>query len=344
MRCRFYFHVCIVCMLLSALFGCKVKIPDEIIPEAKFESLLYDYHIAKAMGDELPSHENYKKALYINSVFDKYGITKADFDSSMVWYMRHTEILSEIYTRVTEKFKKEQDLIGDLIAIRDKKPKITKAGDSIDVWPWQRLIRLTRGLNSIYAFNMPTDTNYHERDTIVWEAHFNFLPQYSSDSLHYATMALQILYEKDTVNHLTVQNVSDVTRVCLYADTLGKMKEIKGFIYYPTKSTDVLLIDRISMMRYHCKDSLPFIVRDSLNRAEAMRKDSLMKEAENEHLKDASISNEENTQQRLTPEEMNKRRTGARSAKKPEQLEVERHIQQERKERQMYMRRQQRQQ
>ena len=51
--------------------------------------------------------------------------------------------------------------------------------------------------------------------------------------------------------------------------------------------------------------------------------------------------------QRLTPEEMNRRRTGTQREKKPEQIEVEQHIQQERieqrKERQMNQRRQQQQ-
>ena len=64
------------------------------------ENLLYDYHVAKSMGDNLPYSENYKKALYINAVFKKYGTTQAAFDSSMVWYTRNTEILSKIYDKV----------------------------------------------------------------------------------------------------------------------------------------------------------------------------------------------------------------------------------------------------
>ena len=51
--------------------------------------------------------------------------------------------------------------------------------------------------------------------------------------------------------------------------------------------------------------------------------------------------------QRLTPEEMNRRRTGIQREKKPEQIEVEQHIQQERieqrRERQMNQRKQQQQ-
>ena len=63
MKSRFRFHLCCVCMLALAIVGCKVKRPDDVISESKMENLLYDYHLAKSMGDNLPYSENYKKAM-----------------------------------------------------------------------------------------------------------------------------------------------------------------------------------------------------------------------------------------------------------------------------------------
>ena len=54
MKSRFRFHLCCVCMLALAIVGCKVKRPDDVISESKMENLLYDYHLAKSMGDNLP--------------------------------------------------------------------------------------------------------------------------------------------------------------------------------------------------------------------------------------------------------------------------------------------------
>ena len=54
MKSRFRFHLCCVCMLALAIAGCKVKRPDDVISESKMENLLYDYHLAKSMGDNLP--------------------------------------------------------------------------------------------------------------------------------------------------------------------------------------------------------------------------------------------------------------------------------------------------
>jgi len=103
------------------------------------------------------------------------------------------------------------------------------------------------------------------------------------------------------------------------------------------------------MTRYHCKDTLAFAVRDSLNKIEALKADSLKKISEEEVVDSLHKVAEEHKEdvQRLTPEEMNRRRTGTQREKKPEQIEVEQHIQQERieqrKERQMNQRRQQQQ-
>ena len=270
MKNRFRFHLCLICMFVFAVAGCKVKRPSDVISESKMENLLYDYHVAKSMGDNLPYSENYKKALYIDAVFKKYGTTQAAFDSSMVWYTRNTEILSKIYDKVKKRLKDEQELVGDLIAKRDKKPKMTKQGDSIDVWPWQRMVRLTgEMMDNQYVFTLPTDSNYKDRDTLVWEVRYRFLEPMLADSLRGVTMAMQVIYEKDTINHWKTVTEPGVQQIRLFADTLGSMKEIKGFIYYPMDSQEkggAVLADRFMMTRYHCTDTLAFAVRDSLNK------------------------------------------------------------------------------
>ena len=173
-----------------------------------------------------------------------------------------------------------------------------------------------------------------------------------ADSLRAVAMGMQVIYEKDTINHLKTITRPGVQQIRLYADTLGTMKEIRGFIYYPMlgeQKGGTLLADHFTMTRYHCKDTLAFAVRDSLNKIEALKADSLKKISEEEVVDSLHKVAEEHKEdvQRLTPEEMNRRRTGTQREKKPEQIEVEQHIQQERieqrKERQMNQRRQQQQ-
>lgn len=353
MNNKFRFHLCLVCILVFAVAGCKVKKPNDVISESEMENLLYDYHLAKSMGDNLPYSENYKKELYIDAVFRKYGTTQAAFDSSMVWYTRNTELLSKIYDKVRKRLKDEQELVGDLIAKRDKKPKMTTPGDSIDVWPWQRMVRLTgEMMNNQFIFTLPTDSNYKDRDTLVWEVNYRFLEPMLADSMRAVIMAMQIIYEKDTISRWKTAKESGVQQIRLFADTLGKMKEIRGFIYYPVGNrgkVGALLADRFSMTRYHCTDTLAFAVRDSLNKIETLRTDSLKKLFDKEKADSLHkiVGGAKEDLQRLTPEEMNRRRTGSQREKKPEQIEVEQHIRQERleqrKERQMNQRRRQQQ-
>jgi hypothetical protein len=328
----------LVLALSLVLAACSVKVPSDVISQGKMENLLYDYYIAKSMGDNMPYTEAYKKELYLDAVFKKYGTTQAEFDSSMVWYSRNTETLSKIYSKVSERLKAQQDVVNHLVALRDKTPKTTAPGDSVDVWPWLHIMRLTgETMDSKYTFSLPTDSNYRERDTLVWTMHCRFLPPLLPDSLRRAVMALQLVYAKDTLDRLAFVTHSGDWQLRLHADTLGALKEIKGFVYYAQADSLVsgpLLASRISLMRYHCTDSLTFAQRDSLNRADTLRRDSLAKHPVGE-LKADSVSKVAPTtkpseaERRLSPEEMNRRRIGAPKAKKPEQIEVEQHIRQE---------------
>lgn len=320
-------------MLIFLAIGCKVKRPENVIPESEMENLLYDYHLAKAMGENLSYNENYKRTLYVNAVFEKYGTTEAAFDSSMVWYTRNTELLAKIYEKVNKRLKTQRDEVNHLIAIRDKKPKTTIAGDSVDVWAWQRMVRLSNErMNNKYTFVLPADTNFKDRDTLIWEARYHF-SNIIPDSSKMAVMSMQIIYEKDTIARTEKVKQSGVHQIRLYADTLGAMKEIKGFIYYfpNERQKGLLLTDKFVLTRYHCSDSLSVTARDSINKAKALRMDSLKNHAPEKETDSLNKVGDKDAQHiRLTPEEMNRRRTSERPIKKPEQVEVEQHIQQER--------------
>ncbi|WP_418699165.1 DUF4296 domain-containing protein [Bacteroides sp.] len=304
-----------VILLAFCLTACQVKRPKTVLPDAKMENLLYDYHIAKAMGEEVPYNESYKRVLYIESVFKKYGITQADFDSSMLWYARNPETLTKIYEKVNLRLKAERDGINHLIALRDNKPKESLPGDSIDVWIWQHIYQLTgMPLDNKLTFTLPSDTNFYDRDTLRWSVRFRFhngVP----DSIHAPLMAMQILYEKNDSVISAIQKVknSGVETISLFADTLGKIKEVRGFIYYPMQtSLQPLLADRISLTRYHATDSLMITPKDSLQQAtDSIGKDSIEKkpaEIKNAQEQEGATTNRRNVRPRPTVREIEKPR------------------------------------
>lgn len=257
------------------LTACQVKRPKTVLSDAKMENVLYDFHIAKALGEDIPYNESYKRVLYIESVYKKHGITQADFDTSMVWYARHPEMLTKVYEKVNQRLKSQRDGINHLIALRDNKPKESLPGDSIDVWIWQHIYELTgMPLDNKIAFTLPADTNFKDRDTLKWTVRFRF-NNGKPDSVLTPLMAMQIFYEKDTVNGLLKIKESGTETLTLAADTLGKIKEVRGFIYYPMQKTaQSLLADQISLMRYHATDTLFNAQKDSIA-AEGAKKDTL---------------------------------------------------------------------
>lgn len=330
-KVRSRFPIVFVSLLLLSLVSCEVKRPDNIIPESKIEDFLYDYHLAKAMGDNLSYEDNYKKAVYLNAVFKEHGITQAQFDSSMVWYTRNTLVLSKIYERLSKRMKAEQDEINHLVAMRHKRPLVTEPGDSIDVWGAQRFIRLTASeLNHSYTFTIPTDTNFKDRDTLVWTANYHFVDPVM-DAARSAIINMQFVFQNDSVVTRTERIVKSGERtIKLYADSLGAVKELRGFISLSKrhKTTGSLLVHDIRLVRYHCNDSL-LSVRDSL-KTTTVKKDSIRKTSDSVRANVKPIGN----QQRVAPGELNRNRTVIQTDKSPEQVATEQRIENQRLERQ----------
>ena len=64
-------------LLVLTLSACKVERPDTVLSDGQMEDILYDYHIARAMGEEIPHNDSYKRVLYVDAVFRKHGVVLA---------------------------------------------------------------------------------------------------------------------------------------------------------------------------------------------------------------------------------------------------------------------------
>lgn len=243
--------LCFFFILMLTVMACKVKRPDGVIAESQMEELLYDYHLARSMGENLPVSDNYKKALYIQSVFQKYDVTQAEFDSSMVWYTRHTDILAKIYEKINDRLKEEQASINHMVAIRDKKSPVSQPGDSVELWFMEQVSCLTNAQdNNKISFVIPADVNSQDRDALVWKASF-FYPSKAGKAMPETYMAMQMIYRNDSV----ITSSRKITRsgeqeIRLQSDTLGALREVRGYIYFEVGKDDYVLVHNISMKRY----------------------------------------------------------------------------------------------
>ena len=186
-------------LLLSValLAGCGKQIPKDVIRPDKMENILYDYHLTTAMSGNISYNENYKKEALRKYVYEKHHITKAEFDSSMVWYTRHTEDLAKIYTNLGKRFREEKKDIKRLLAMRENKPSMSQPGDTVDVWYNKTLYWLTDApLSNKITFEIPTDSNFKVKDAFLWSADYIFL----SNRQQQVTMGFNILFDNDSVS------------------------------------------------------------------------------------------------------------------------------------------------
>ena len=71
MKRRGRFQYYILFLLMLSFVSCEVKRPRGVLSDSEMENVLYDYHIAKSMADQLPYTENYKRTLYIDAALKK---------------------------------------------------------------------------------------------------------------------------------------------------------------------------------------------------------------------------------------------------------------------------------
>ncbi|MBR3895487.1 MAG: DUF4296 domain-containing protein [Bacteroidaceae bacterium] len=257
--------VAIVC-----LSACTVEIPSYVIQPQEMEDLLYDYHLMQAMAGDLKSSEGYKRKQYEQYVFDKHHVTEAEFDTSLTWYMRHTKELEAIYKNLNDRFSTTKEKLAAHIPPYERTNRITKAGDTVNVWDDFRMARLTVSpLTNKLNFVLPTDSNYHKRDAFEWKLNAHFL---GDTALTRAIMGLTLIYDKDTVGSSCVINQTGSYSLSLTNDSNYQLKEIHGHVYYYNRDkerlgeasatmdslpefsvlpvADLILSD-IAIMRYH---------------------------------------------------------------------------------------------
>ncbi len=259
---------CLIAMVWMS--ACTVEIPSHVIQPQEMENLLYDYHLMQAMAGDLKSSEGYKRKQYEQYVFDKHHVTEAEFDTSLTWYMRHTKELEAIYKNLNDRFSTTKEKLAAHIPPYERTSRISKAGDTVNVWDDFRIARLTVSpFTNKLNFILPTDSNYHTRDAFEWKLNAHFL---GDTALTQAIMGLTLIYDNDTVGSSCIINQTGSYSLSLTNDSNYQLKEIHGHVYYYNRNNEKagntsvtmksspefsvlpvadLILSDIAIMRYH---------------------------------------------------------------------------------------------
>lgn len=259
----------VVLLMMSA---CRPDIPSDVIPPSEMERILYDYHLAQGMADSEGDSIDARKYMYVQAVFKKYGITKAEFDSSMVWYSANTSYLYDIYQKLETRYEAELKTFntggqGDYTA------NLSAQGDTANIWVDKvtRLLKPEKMADRL-QFSIAADSSIYPGDAFLWRFDSRYIGS-GNDVEAYA--AFYVRLKNDSVI-ATSQRIysSRQLQLTLETDTTDTVRSINGFVYIKRRRAQndfvMLMLDQIRLIRFHRHfEPAPVAVKDTVNRQSA---------------------------------------------------------------------------
>lgn len=212
---------------LACLQSCKPSIPSQYLSEGKMEDILYDIHLAEAMASNATGADTAIMLSYRVAVLKKHEVTSAEFDSSMVYYMRHTKLLHDIYVRIGDRLTAEAQSLGADVNELNRYGAI-EMGDTANVWNGAGSLVFSANAPFNYsAFEIPVDSGFHKGDKLMFEFDSQFLFQ---DGMRDGIAVLAVTFKNDSVcaNSLHLSNSQHYSLQIEDRDSLG-VKRVRGY-------------------------------------------------------------------------------------------------------------------
>lgn len=250
----------VVLLLFVSMVSCKPSLPHDILSKGKMTDILYDYHVALAMAQA--DNDNGKSIAYKEAVLRKHNITEAEFDSSMVYYMRHTELLHDVYKDLSDRMNNELVSLGGSASGAGEFDNLSATGDTANVWKLsQSMVFSTFKPFNSASFEIAVDTTFHKGDQLMLDFDAQFIYQ---DGMRDGVALLAVQFQNDSVAQQVVHVQSSMHYTVQVSDdqNLG-IKSVKGYFMLSDGgfSTDMgsqttlkmMFIDHIKLIRMHQK-------------------------------------------------------------------------------------------
>lgn len=255
----FYFLFVMMSVLLF-LTSCTPSVPAQYLQKKEMEDIMFDYHIADAMYKE--SHASPAMMIaYKSAVLKKHGVNEADFDSSMVYYTRHTRLLQDIYESLEARLNKEAMAKGAAAREGFSVDLNTTNGDTVNIWTGDRSIVFSPYVPfNLESFTIPVDSAFHAGDMLLLDFDAQFIYQ---DGMRDAVAVMAVKFGNDSIASQNVRMSSPSHFSIRISDTnrFG-IKDIKGYFLlnhaqygadaYST-TFKLMILSNISLVRIHEK-------------------------------------------------------------------------------------------
>lgn len=247
--------------LMLTLYGCKPQVPGEYIQPGDMEDILFDYHLAQGMAQQADGSDgmslSMRQLAYREAALRKHGVTEAEFDSSMVYYQRHTERLKGIYDNLAKRLTAEAQSLGASVDDANSLGGMTATGDTANVWKGEQSLVLSPDAPfNHYSFEIKADSSFHKGDRFILNFKSQFIYQ---DGMRDGVAYIAVVFDNDSVAANVVRINSDGKQTAFVDNDkrLG-IKCIKGYFVLaknmesPSATTlRLMIITQINLIRMH---------------------------------------------------------------------------------------------
>lgn len=222
--------ICLVAVmaLLFSVSSCKPSLPSGVLSKGKMTDILYDYHLALAMAHMDDNGDKGQSLAYREAVLRKHDVTSAEFDTSMVYYMRHTELLEDVYKDLTDRYSNEITAMGGNVSSGGEFANLSATGDTANVWnlATSMVFMPVKPFNST-SFDIKVDSTFHKGDRLMLDFDAQFIYQ---DGMRNGVAMLAVQFGNDSIAQRTImiQSTQHYSVELSDADSLG-IKSVKGY-------------------------------------------------------------------------------------------------------------------
>ncbi len=285
-----YLYIIGIVFLSAIVSSCQGDRPDDVLSRRQFERVLYDYHLAEALGAAHQEDPDYYTRLYTAAALRKHDVSQKQFDASMKYYIRHADELYEIYNHLAERLASEGGATdGRIVA--------TLGGDTTDIWTGSANYLLYANGQNFLQETLQADTVLQHGDQLLWT--FNTQWVYL-EGAKTAAAVIAVRYANDSTA-VTMQTVRSTGRQEL-SIFIGKEKpvSITCLLYQEAawnRAPKFLVVSQPQLIRIRAKrktaeelkrDSIEAAARDAAQTADTLSGVSPLRQRER-HLRDSLL-------------------------------------------------------
>ena len=278
--------ICLVAVmaLLFCVSSCKPSLPSGVLSKGKMTDILYDYHLALAMAHMDDNGDKGQSLAYREAVLRKHDVTSAEFDSSMVYYMRHTELLEDVYKDLADRYNNEITAMGGSAKEGGEFANLSATGDTANVWnlATSMVFMPVKPFNST-SFDIKVDSTFHKGDRLMLDFDAQFIYQ---DGMRNGVAMLAVQFGNDSIAQRTImiQSTQHYSVELSDADSLG-IKSVKGYFMLMNDDNGtgvssqttlkLMFLEHIKLIRMHPQKPVAApAVSSSSASSDSLRKDS----------------------------------------------------------------------